>query len=82
MAFAVSPDRDNQKKLATDAMFKLEHGVQDQGKAKETKSNLALIADAQSGWKDDFALNQLARNKFRVIFPCLLFHCVMHRGVE
>jgi coiled-coil domain-containing protein 130 len=50
----------------TDAMFKLEHGVQDKGKGTEAKSDLATLTDAQAFHKDDFGLNQLARSKFRV----------------
>ncbi|ELT97877.1 hypothetical protein CAPTEDRAFT_94947, partial [Capitella teleta] len=61
----VPEDRNDQKKMATDAMFKLEHGANDKDKASEAKSSLAHLTNVQAFHKDDFGLNQLARSKFR-----------------
>lgn len=54
------------KKLATDAMFKLEHKIEDQNKSKLLVPVLEQLQDLQSRWKDDFRTNQILRNNFRV----------------
>lgn len=61
-------DRDNQKKLVLDSMYKLEHSSNDLDKGKTAAPRLAQIMEIKSSQKDDFSLNQLARKKFRVIF--------------
>ncbi|KAK3580942.1 hypothetical protein CHS0354_006967 [Potamilus streckersoni] len=61
----VPEDKATQKKLANDAMFKLEHGTDDQQKGKAVIMGLGQIAYRRSEWKDDYLLNKLARNKFR-----------------
>ncbi|KAL3869786.1 hypothetical protein ACJMK2_042423 [Sinanodonta woodiana] len=61
----VPEDKATQKKLATDAMFKLEHGTDDQQKGKAVIMGLSQIEYRRSEWKDDYLLNKLARNKFR-----------------
>ena len=59
-------ERDTIKKLATDAMFKLEHGVNDKSKIKNRIPGLNELAELQSVKKDDYMINKLARKKFRV----------------
>ncbi|XP_015759660.1 PREDICTED: coiled-coil domain-containing protein 130 homolog [Acropora digitifera] len=59
-------DREDAKKMATDPMYKLEHGVKDQQKSKAVQPTLDQLQEVQSVWKDDYAANQLLRKKFRV----------------
>lgn len=61
----VPEDRDNQKKLVLDSMYKLEHSSNDLDKGKTAAPRLAQIMEIKSSQKDDFSLNQLARKKFR-----------------
>lgn len=61
----VPEDRESQKKLALDAMYKLEHGSEDQSKVKKAMPMLARMAEKQAGLKEDYLLNKLAREKFR-----------------
>jgi coiled-coil domain-containing protein 130 len=54
------------EKMANDAFFKLEHGVQDQRKATETVpvlTQLQRLNDAQ--WRDPYTQSQQLRRKFR-----------------
>ena len=52
--------------MAVDAMFKLEHGVEDIDKNKEAKDRIEGLEDFQeSRWKDDYAANSLLRQKMR-----------------
>lgn len=60
------PEHEEKKKLETDAMYRLEHGAADQGKLQRALPTLSNIQEAQSAWKDDFALNSMLRRKFRV----------------
>ena len=53
--------------MATDAMFKLEHGSDDQKKGKAAVMTLSNLEGRRDEWKDDYVLNKLARQKFRVI---------------
>jgi len=47
--------------------FRLEHGVDDEGKAKDLTPNLANLEGLQAGrWKDDYSANKALRNIFRV----------------
>lgn len=59
-------DRETSKKLATDPMYKLEHGETDQINNKSSKPELAKLHNLQTRWKDDFGANQLMRKIFRV----------------
>ncbi len=61
-------ERASQKKLATDAMFKLEHGFEDHKKIKAALPSIHLLEEIKSGMRDDYVLNKLARNQFRVSF--------------
>ncbi|XP_064476518.1 coiled-coil domain-containing protein 130 homolog [Ornithodoros turicata] len=58
-------DKDVSKKLATDAMFKLEHATEDKTKESKAKPILAKLEHLQDRWKDDYTANQLLRKGFR-----------------
>nr|XP_056718887.1 probable splicing factor YJU2B [Euleptes europaea] len=61
----VATAHEEKQKLEMDAMYRLEHGSKDQGKLQRAIPTLQNIQEAQSAWKDDFALNSLLRQKFR-----------------
>ncbi|KAJ8306449.1 hypothetical protein KUTeg_016994, partial [Tegillarca granosa] len=61
----VPEDKATQKKMATDAMYKLEHGSDDIQQGNSRKQNLGHLEDRLSQFKDDYLLNKLARGKFR-----------------
>lgn len=50
-------------------MFRLEHGEADRSTLKKALPTLSHIQEAQSAWKDDFALNSMLRKRFRVSGP-------------
>lgn len=60
-------DRDTHKKLETDAMFKLNHDFADKNKKLDAAPDFHDIVDKRSDWKDDYSLNKMARQVFRVI---------------
>lgn len=47
-------------------MYKLEHGSNDQQKGKERVMSLAQVVESRASMLDDYTLNRLARDKFRV----------------
>ena len=59
-------DKNDIKKMNSDAMFKLEHGEDDKAKLKAKVAGLSELEAKQSRWKDDDLLNAQARNVFRV----------------
>ncbi|XP_074166986.1 putative splicing factor YJU2B [Sminthopsis crassicaudata] len=61
----LTTEQEKKQKLETDAMFRLEHGTTDQSKLQKAIPSLSNIQEAQSAWKDDFALNSMLRRKFR-----------------
>ncbi|XP_074835943.1 putative splicing factor YJU2B [Carettochelys insculpta] len=61
----LTTEHEEKKKLETDAMYRLEHGTADQGKLRRAIPTLSNIQEAQSAWKDDFAINSMLRRKFR-----------------
>ncbi|XP_067877419.1 probable splicing factor YJU2B isoform X2 [Heterodontus francisci] len=61
----LTTEHEEKKKLETDPMYKLEHGVGDQEKLKVAIPTLSNIQEMQSAWKDDFAINSMLRKKFR-----------------
>uniref|UniRef100_A0A8C8STJ1 Probable splicing factor YJU2B n=1 Tax=Pelusios castaneus TaxID=367368 RepID=A0A8C8STJ1_9SAUR len=61
----LTTEHEEKKKLETDAMYRLEHGTADQGKLQRAIPTLSNIQEAQSAWKDDFAINSMLRRKFR-----------------
>jgi coiled-coil domain-containing protein 130 len=62
----VPEDKDVSKKLATDSMFKLEHEVEDQAKAKSVAPVIQELEVFQKRWKDDYSFNRAIRQTFRV----------------
>lgn len=58
-------EHETKQKLETDAMFRLEHGEADRGALRKALPTLSHIQEAQSAWKDDFALNSTLRRRFR-----------------
>ncbi|XP_022101763.1 coiled-coil domain-containing protein 130-like [Acanthaster planci] len=61
----LTEDRQTVKKLATDPMFKLEHGTDDTKKLEAVAPTLHELEQTQTTWKDDFELNRMLRQKFR-----------------
>merc|ERR550519_173441 len=61
----VPDDKQVGRKLADDAMFKLEHGSKDTGKAKDAAPRLATITSIQDRTKDDYLANRILRDQFR-----------------
>lgn len=62
----VAPDdKEVGKKLATDAMYKLEHDVDDKAKVKVSTPALARLEHLQDRWRDDYTANQALRKTFR-----------------
>lgn len=59
-------DKATPQKLMTDAMFKLEHGKNDQIKAATVKPVIDHLTEYQSRMKDDYEQNSLLRTMFRV----------------
>ncbi|CAF0914068.1 unnamed protein product [Didymodactylos carnosus] len=53
------------KKLATDAMFKLEHDNKDQTKTAKTAPDINALEEHQLVWKDDYAINYVLRKELR-----------------
>jgi len=61
----VPDDKSVGKKLADDAMFKLEHEKADRGKSAEIAPHITEIADIQDRVKDDYLANRMLRDRFR-----------------
>lgn len=62
----VTDDKNDQKKLATDAMFKLEHGTDDKAKSVKSTSVISQLQEASvDRYKDDYMANKLLRKTFR-----------------
>lgn len=61
----LTTEHEKKQRLETDAMFRLEHGAADRGTLQKALPTLSHIQEAQSAWRDDFALNSLLRRKFR-----------------
>ncbi|KAL5970504.1 hypothetical protein TSMEX_001799 [Taenia solium] len=62
----VVPDFKERQKLSLDAMYQVEHGVKDKEKAAFSTPALSDLESDRGSFKDDFALNYLARKQFRV----------------
>ena len=71
---SICTDKSDIKKMATDAMFKLEHGSDDKAKLKTKLPGLVEIEGAQSRWRDDYELNLQARKMFRVRHHCPIYY--------
>merc|ERR1719312_282582 len=61
----VPDDKTVGRKLADDAMYKLEHVSTDTGKATDAAPRLNEISDIQDRVKDDYLANRILRDKFR-----------------
>ncbi|VDM30483.1 unnamed protein product [Hydatigera taeniaeformis] len=61
----VVPDFKERQKLSLDAMYQVEHSVKDKEKAALSNPALAELEADRGSFKDDFALNCLARKQFR-----------------
>uniref|UniRef100_A0A452EHY0 Probable splicing factor YJU2B n=1 Tax=Capra hircus TaxID=9925 RepID=A0A452EHY0_CAPHI len=61
----LTTEHEKKQKLEMDAMFRLEHGEADRSTLKKALPTLSHIQEAQSAWKDDFALNSMLRKRFR-----------------
>ncbi|XP_021965230.1 coiled-coil domain-containing protein 130 homolog isoform X2 [Folsomia candida] len=53
------------RQLADDAMFKLQHGVDDQSKLKSVAPTIGKLEDLQERMKDDYSANKALRDIFR-----------------
>ncbi|XP_061209750.1 probable splicing factor YJU2B [Neopsephotus bourkii] len=58
-------EREARERLASDAMFRLEHGAKDRECRERAEPGLAALQHFQSLWKDDFGLNCRLRSRFR-----------------
>ncbi|CAH8650523.1 unnamed protein product [Heterobilharzia americana] len=58
-------DHSEKKQLATDAMYHLEHDFTDKKKANDVMPVVGELQINRLAYEDDFALNQIARKKFR-----------------
>nr|CAG4637346.1 EOG090X0DK6 [Ceriodaphnia reticulata]SVE73191.1 EOG090X0DK6 [Ceriodaphnia reticulata] len=61
----VPEEKSTSQKLATDAMFKLEHGEKDVLKSKTAAPVIDRLQDHRERWKDDYSSNRLLRDQFR-----------------
>jgi len=61
----VPDDKSVGKKLADDAMYKLEHVGKDKNKMADVAPRLVGVYDIQDRTKDDYMANRLLRDKFR-----------------
>ncbi|KAJ8283256.1 hypothetical protein COCON_G00021060 [Conger conger] len=61
----LTTEHSEKEKLATDPMYKLDHGGRDQEKLRAALPSLAELQDMQSSWRNDFQLNSALRRKFR-----------------
>ena len=59
-------DKEMQKKLARDAMYRLEHVAGDMAKQKAALPGVAQLTERREAHKDDYMMNKLARKMFRV----------------
>ncbi|XP_057283765.1 probable splicing factor YJU2B [Pezoporus wallicus] len=58
-------EREARERLASDAMFRLEHGAKDRECRERAGPGLAALQHFQSLWKDDFGINCRLRSHFR-----------------
>ena len=62
----VPEEKSTSQKLATDAMFKLEHGEKDALKSKNAAPIIDRLQDHRERWRDDYTTNRILRDQFRV----------------
>nr|SVE72567.1 EOG090X0DK6 [Daphnia similis] len=61
----VPEEKSTSQKLATDAMFKLEHGEKDALKSKTAAPVIDRLQDHRERWRDDYRTNRILRDQFR-----------------
>nr|SVE83904.1 EOG090X0DK6 [Daphnia pulex] len=61
----VPEEKSTSQKLATDAMFKLEHGEKDALKSKNAAPIIDRLQDHRERWRDDYTTNRILRDQFR-----------------
>ncbi|KAG8441442.1 hypothetical protein GDO86_006981 [Hymenochirus boettgeri] len=61
----LTTEHEQKQRLETDSMYRLEHGAADKAKLQKAVPSLSELQEAQSAWRDDFAINSLLRSKFR-----------------
>ena len=57
---------EERQRLANDPMFRLEYGKDERERTAQASSRVADIRGVQNRMKDDYAVSQLLRKKFRV----------------
>ena len=62
----VPDDKEEINKLASDEMFKLEHGDADRGKGKASAPQIKKIYEIQDRSRDDYEANKALRDAMRV----------------
>ncbi|XP_064095836.1 coiled-coil domain-containing protein 130 homolog isoform X1 [Macrobrachium nipponense] len=63
----VPEDKEVTRKMAADAMFKLEHGVDDKKKSKANHASIEQLEEFQTRrWHDDYGANRAMRDMMRV----------------
>ncbi|XP_063934001.1 probable splicing factor YJU2B [Zophobas morio] len=63
--FIKSIEDNESYKLASNALYKLEHDVQEKEVAKKSQPSLLRIKEIKDSRRDDYALNRLLRDSFR-----------------
>ncbi|XP_068248926.1 coiled-coil domain-containing protein 130 homolog [Palaemon carinicauda] len=62
----VPEDKEVTRKMAVDAMYKLEHGVDDKKKSKENEAMIEKLEEFQTRrWHDDYGANRAMRDQMR-----------------
>ncbi|XP_066946799.1 coiled-coil domain-containing protein 130 homolog isoform X1 [Macrobrachium rosenbergii] len=63
----VPEDKEVTRKMAADAMFKLEHGVDDKKKSRDNQASIEQLEEFQTRrWHDDYGANRAMRDIMRV----------------
>ena len=60
----VPDDKAVGRKLADDAMYKLEHESEDKGKSQDAKPRIEHISHIQDRVKDDYLANRMLRYRY------------------
>lgn len=77
----VPEDKEVQKKMFDDAMFKLEHGEGDKNVLAQSAPRInRLVARNRCTWQDDFSANQALRQRFRVTYS--IFNSLLRADTE
>lgn len=69
----VPETKETQKKLFDDAMYKMEHGSNDQNSAESAKPRLAKLFNRnETIWGDNYTANSKLRATFRVCYSYII----------